>query len=94
MAEFIRRKILFDYFWLTEHLQRKCDKTHTLAVSVMGTQKSGARLLTGQNCHILILNYFGYLESFQACLGFIFFNKLLYFCLFQYFCWRFSGVRE
>ena len=34
MAEFIRRKILFDYFWLTEHLQRKCDKTNTLAVSV------------------------------------------------------------
>lgn len=72
MAEFIRRKILFDYFWLTEHLQRKCDKTNTLAVSVMGTQKSGARLLTGQNCHILILHCFGYLESFQACLGFIF----------------------
>lgn len=39
MAEFIRRKILFHYFWLTEHLQRKCDKTNTLAVSVMGTEK-------------------------------------------------------
>ena len=38
----------------------------------MVTQKSGARLQTRQNCHIFLLYYFVYPESFQDCLGFIF----------------------
>ena len=68
------------------------EKNKYTFVSVMATHRSGARLHTWQNCHIFILNYFVYSESSQVCLGFIFFNKLLYFHPFQYCCWRFNGT--